>query len=788
MTNLRAVASWAESEPFEIEDIFSSPSPELSQHVDALVERFETNHETKRFSFTIEADDEQRRFIKSDAEIIRLLAPAGSGKTQSIVNRIFYKASQGQSLKSFLVLTFDNAASLSLREKIATCLETLGLPSNETPDVLTLNKYGYQLIRGILRDRIGRRELGGEPAKAQFESIKRAMDTLKRRHPQEFSLLPGRLARRVYLDLISALKSNLLLPDKLLQRDSESILRLMKLAEDTDIFAPWLAGLPGSTGVRSPVTKVLTLLIHIYKGYEETNRDHNLIDFDDQKLLPFLELSADVDLARVATGNYKTVIVDEFQDINRLDFELISLLSERKSLAVIGDDDQCIYAFRGCSPDYIINLDKHLGRPFETHVLETNYRCPANVVEMGNRLIANNVDRVPKSQVADREDLADIKLWHCLNSASEAQIIARSIRKIYNDREGSGFRYSDIAILVRINSQSLPLQIALILEDIPYHCRKEDNLIVSGTMRKLLGLMRLHLALLQDRRHASPEDSQLLLECWFPYTDRDRVTRFHQLALEHGGYLGLISAPPYTLRALSLEKEDFRETIRELAAPLTPLELVQLVSKNFRSLGGIVGTLEDAINEHLPLGELIDIASRFKGSTLQFYRKMHGLLEKVENGLYHTHEGDAVNILTYFRAKGRQWDTVVIPGLNQRVIPLGNQPIEAERRLFYVAITRASSNLMLSYVRSAVGDRVDRSQFISEMGLTQAEEKRAGLIAKDDGKGVNEVPTVEPTKEREPKKKREPGHSFVQELLREEDNKEGLEPRLTPVERVIKEK
>lgn len=785
MTNLNAVSSFLSSnvEPLEFEDIFDS-SPEASQRVDAAVQGMQTNQNTKRFTFTIEADDEQRRFIKSDAEIIRLLAPAGSGKTQSIVNRILYKASQGQPLKSFLVLTFDNAASISLREKLAQGLAAHGIRSNESPDVLTLNKFGYQLIRGILQDRIGRRELGGEPAKALQESVKRALDTVKTRHPSEYSLLPAKLARRVYLDLISALKSNLLLPDKLLDRDSESLQRLAKLAEDTQLFAPWLGGFAAGTGLRSSPTKVLTLLVHIYKLYEDTNRDHNLIDFDDQKLLPYLQLSSNVDLARVATGNYRTVIVDEFQDINRLDFELIRVLANQKNLAVIGDDDQCIYAFRGCSPDYIINLDKHLGCSFETHILETNYRCPANVVEMGNRLIANNEYRVRKSQIADRKDIADIKLWHCLNSASEAQVIARFIRKIYNERQGTGFRYSDIAILVRINSQSLPLQIALILEDIPYHCRKEDNIIVSTTMRKLLGLMRLHISLLQDPRHVSVEDSQLLLECWFPYTDAARVRQFHQLAVTHGGYLRLISAQPDTLRGLSLEKEGFREAVRRLGQPLKPLELVQLVSKNFKSLGGIVGTLEDAIEDHLPLGELVDIASRFKGTTLQFYRHMQGLLDKVENGLYHDKEGDAVNILTYFRAKGRQWDTVVIPGVNQRVIPLGNQPLESERRLFYVAVTRVASNLVLSFVRNAVGARVDRSQFIAEMGMTKAEEKRATLIASTD-KDVGVSPPIAEPEVGAVVKNREPGVSPVQELRRVKSSNQEPGPQMTPVERVI---
>src|SRR5262245_66572741 len=117
--------------------------------------------------------------------------------------------------------------------------------------------------------------------------------------------------------------------------------------------------------------------------------------------------------------------------------------------------------------------------------------------------------------------------------------------------------------------------------------------------------------------------------------------------------------------------------------------------------GEMIGTLEDAINNTLPLGEIVDIAGRFKGDVRQFHEMLTGLLGKVEGGLYHVEEGDAVNVLTYFRAKGRQWSTVIIPGANQKVIPLGNANVEDERRLFYVAVTRATANLIVSFVRPA---------------------------------------------------------------------------------------
>ncbi len=161
---------------------------------------------------------------------------------------------------------------------------------------------------------------------------------------------------------------------------------------------------------------------------------------------------------------------------------------------------------------------------------------------------------------------------------------------------------------------------------------------------------------------------------------------------------------------------------------MPPAQLVQVIASNFKNLGGIVGTLEDALNDTLPLGELVDIAGRFRGDTRQFHEMVTGLLTKVQGGIFHEEEGDAVNLLTYFKAKGWQWHTVIIPGANQKVIPHSRSKVEDERRLFYVALTRATHNLILSYVRQAVRSPVEPSQFLREMGLDKGEEKRSTSI------------------------------------------------------------
>src|SRR5205823_10360882 len=124
---------------------------------------------------------------------------------------------------------------------------------------------------------------------------------------------------------------------------------------------------------------------------------------------------------------------------------------------------------------------------------------------------------------------------------------------------------------------------------------------------------------------------------------------------------------------------DLRKAVHALMQPATPEKLVQAIAARFKNLGGLVGSLEQAIDNLLPLGEMVDIASRFRGDVRQFHETLSGLLGRVRGGLYREEEGDAVVILTYFRAKGRQWHSIILPGVNQRVIPDARAPVEEER-------------------------------------------------------------------------------------------------------------
>lgn len=669
------------------------------------------------FDYTFDSDEYQKRFIDSDSDTIRLLAPAGSGKTQSIINRILSLSSKGVNPSSFLVLTFDNAASISLKQKLAEALKTISISINEQPNISTLNAFGYNILRNHLKK--GNENLTVCSNKDVRECFKRAktqileIDKIKQ---IENILFPGNVNERVFIEIISSFKNYIIDPDKV---DKNLCLELF---ENTSVLDPWNSYLFSIDNLQSIIAGAL---VSLYSSYCKIQKNLNHIDFDDQKLIPYLRLNEQPALANIVMSKYREIIVDEFQDINKLDFELIKLLTHNKKLIIVGDDDQAIYGFRGCSPKYIIDFENQSSRKTSSFILQKNYRCPKNIVENSMKLIKNNIDREDKEISSHSDKNADIKVWNSINCGGEAQIISRMIKKIIKDRED--FDLNEISVLYRMNSQSLPLQIALILEDIPYYCRKEDNILLSDVMIKVIKLLELYLKLKTDHNFYSYDHTQNLFKCYFRFINDTELRAINSKVEINSGYFNLTSSLNGINKKFAVT--GFRDAINVLFRNFNSAEsLLTEIGTKFKNIGGMIGSLEEAYNNFLPLGEFIDIASRFKGTIQEFYDLLNNLVFKVQNGLYHDKEGEAVSLLSYFKAKGRQWDTVFLPGVNQSVIPHQKAKIEEERRLFYVAITRATSNLFISYVRKAVGHNVNISQFIFEMGLDSGTEKRSALI------------------------------------------------------------
>ncbi len=295
---------------------------------------------------------------------------------------------KGARPERILCLTFDNSAVSALREKVMEQLSSLAAPHHNFA-ISTLNAFGFRLLREHFPSE-------HKPIIEQsriWRLIKRLKDTLalSAEGQKRLDALPASLRYRFYSEFFGLLKNSLFDPRATAPQTFADFMLTNRSAE---VFFQ-----PGSTSEQKRF--VIQAVLWMFKEYERLLQREQRIDFDDQKLRALKCLEASPNVLSLIQRQFDEVIVDEFQDVNELDFALVSLIAQKARLVITGDDDQAIYGFRGCTPRYIIELEKHLGRDVESFELKRNYRCPRNIVDHATRLIRHNKWRM-HSQIRER--------------------------------------------------------------------------------------------------------------------------------------------------------------------------------------------------------------------------------------------------------------------------------------------------------------------------------------------------------------------------------------------------
>ncbi|MDP2383704.1 MAG: UvrD-helicase domain-containing protein [Nitrospirota bacterium] len=282
-------------------------------------------------TFLPSADPYQNRIIEAVDSTIRLVAPAGSGKTQTIINRVLTRIKNGVNPKRILVLTFDNAAASSLRNKLADQL--LQYPAQlDGLKISTLNAFGW----GLLREYFTEEHKTIVPEHRQRSIIREGLEELRRRGPEQYAVLPANVERRFYRDLYSLLKNQIFDPRDINPQHLADFITTTLRKEIKDLLLSHLGG--DATSIK----KVIQALYWLFKAYESALQQDRCMDFDDQKLRALRSLQKSPQLLSGIHGQFTEIIVDEFQDINKLDFMLIKCLAEKATLVVTGDDDQAV--------------------------------------------------------------------------------------------------------------------------------------------------------------------------------------------------------------------------------------------------------------------------------------------------------------------------------------------------------------------------------------------------------------------------------------------------------------
>jgi DNA helicase-2/ATP-dependent DNA helicase PcrA len=436
----------------------------------------------------------------------------------------------------------------------------------------------------------------------------------------------------------------------------------------------------------------------IYEKYQNYLLENNLVDFDDLILLTFEILDKNKDLAKEISNKYKYIMVDEYQDTNNIQLLLLKKLClTHNNICVVGDDDQSIYGFRGANHNNILEFEKEFNAKVIT--LEINYRSTNQILKAANNLIQFNKKRYNKKLISAIGDGKEVEVIENYNEMAEAELIAKRIKNLID----KGVNPKEIAILYRINALSRSIESGLRQYKIPY---------------KLVGGMKFY-----EREEIKDLISYLRLA-----VNEDDDYSFKRI----------INKPRRSIGKTSIEKLEKAKTTSFMRF-LKENEIDFLPKKARNSIKEFVILIERIKNaslEEIPeILEKIEFSKSYKDDDKKRnIEEFYGLLrDKKElslkeflNELSLENDQDyiadsLINVMTIHASKGLEFEHLFVIGMEEGFFPLSDANIEEERRLAYVAITRAKKELTLSFAKSRFirGKRshLEKSRFLSEAGL-----------------------------------------------------------------------
>ncbi len=408
-------------------------------------------------------DASQLAFVQADSHNIRLLAPAGSGKTHSLLHRCAEVHRRSAGAASFLIVSFTRAARDELRARLSS-------PDfaafSVHADVVTLNGWGHRRLRAMSHQpRLHVSDLERTTmVKTVLSPAWSAVPALEKGMKHQPFKLPKLLAN--LLDTMKTLgfdheDGSLRMADDRLEEIEQ--LGLLPLLDDFMVHLEELGVLSGRRW--EPFLEVVLPYFNVACQQQYATGSFTL---EDQKYGAWIDQRRQLQ-SGTRPGNGERIshiLIDEFQDINPLDLALILKVAELNdsALTIVGDDDQAIFEWRGAAPDFILEPERYLNRPFATYILEKNYRSPRNIVQKSARLIGHNQRRVPKTMIPVSTTDADIHIFNGETFLDSVDEVVHEIRRFIEAATPN----ARMALLSRKRAQLIPYQILLAREDIPF--------------------------------------------------------------------------------------------------------------------------------------------------------------------------------------------------------------------------------------------------------------------------------------------------------------------------------
>lgn len=623
------------------------------------------------FDFLNELNESQRLAVEYTDGPSLVIAGAGSGKTRVLTYKVAYLLKKGFPPSSILALTFTNKAAREMKERIA---EIVG---NKIARYLWMGTF-HSIFSRILR------------AEAQYTGF-----------TQNFSIYD--------------------------QSDSKSLLRsiIKEMELDSKIYTPSLVQSRISMAKNNLITPKayaadysliekdrknhVGKLCDIYQTYCIRCKQANAMDFDDLLLQTNLLFRDHPEVLQKYQQLFRYILVDEYQDTNFAQYLIIKKLAEHhENICVVGDDAQSIYSFRGANIDNIFQFENSY-RNAKIFKLEQNYRSTKTIIKAANSLIKKNKEQIQKTIFSEKETGTPIKVFSTYNDLEEGIVVANCVAKLYSEN----FQYQDIAVLYRTNSQSRVLEEALRNKNIPYRIYGGLSFYERKEIKDVIAYCRLICNQYDEEalkriinyptRGIGETTVNKIIEC----AQQNQISLWEVIS-DLAKYKLPINSGTVT------KIEQFKELIDVFVGHVNTQNAYDLVNQLINNTGIVQAIYSDNSPENLSKQENIQ----------ELLKALHEFCERKENegetGFLpdflseislltdqdtDKSEGDRVTLMTVHSAKGLEFRAVFIVGMEEQLFPsifsiFNERELEEERRLFYVAITRAKEHCFISYAKS----------------------------------------------------------------------------------------